>query len=70
METASLVRQFLLDSWVIAFALAGDWMAIRKLQFERLPSPVQILAYSWCMVCIISSWLTNYGSQPFVYYKF
>jgi D-alanyl-lipoteichoic acid acyltransferase DltB (MBOAT superfamily) len=70
LDSFALLKQFLFVFWVIPFLLVGDLLARKNLAFERLPLLPQIIGYNWGLLLIISYWLTHYGSQPFVYYKF
>ena len=65
-----VLNAFLACFWVIPCLLGGDILVRSKLVSERLPAIVQIVGYNYGLLVILSEWLTHYGTQPFVYYKF
>ena len=68
--SSSSLKDFLFCSWVIPCLLGGDILVRKKLVPERFPAVVQIVGYNYGLLLILSEWLTHYGTQPFVYYKF
>jgi len=70
LESLGLIRQFLWQFWVIPFILIGDILARKDVRFESLPPILQAIGYNVGLLFIVTYWLTHYGSQPFVYYKF
>jgi alginate O-acetyltransferase complex protein AlgI len=68
--SSAILKDFLICSWVIPCLLGGDILVRKKLVPERLPAIVQIVGYNYGLLLILSEWLTHYGTQPFVYYKF
>jgi alginate O-acetyltransferase complex protein AlgI len=50
--------------------LSGDILVRKKIVLENFPGIVQIVGYNCGLLLILSGWLTHYGTQPFVYYKF
>jgi alginate O-acetyltransferase complex protein AlgI len=66
----SAFKDFLGCFWVIPCLLGGDILVRKKLVPEKLPAIVQIIGYNYGLLVILSLWLTHYGTQPFVYYKF
>ena len=64
------LKGFVLCSWTIPCLVAGDILARRKIVFEKIPAIVQVAGYNYGLLLILAEWLTHYGTQPFVYYKF
>jgi alginate O-acetyltransferase complex protein AlgI len=65
-----VLNAFLACFWVIPCLLGGDILVRNKLVPEKLPAVVQIAGYNYGLLIILADWLTHYGTQPFVYYKF
>jgi alginate O-acetyltransferase complex protein AlgI len=65
-----VLKEFLVCFWVIPCLLGGDILVRNKLVPEKLPAIVQIAGYNYGLLVILAEWLTHYGTQPFVYYKF
>jgi alginate O-acetyltransferase complex protein AlgI len=63
-------KDFLGCLWVIPCLLGGDILVRRKMVPEKLPAIVQVIGYNYGLLVIFSFWLTHYGTQPFIYYKF
>jgi alginate O-acetyltransferase complex protein AlgI len=70
LATFGTLKGFLLCSWTIPCLIAGDILARRKLVVEKIPAIVQVVGYNYGVMLILAAWLTHYGTQPFVYYKF
>jgi alginate O-acetyltransferase complex protein AlgI len=64
------LKGFILCCWTIPCLVAGDILARNKIVFEKVPAIVQVAGYNYGLLLILTEWLTHYGSQPFVYYKF
>jgi alginate O-acetyltransferase complex protein AlgI len=65
-----VLKDFLACFWVILCLLAGDILVRNKLVPEKLSPIVQIVGYNYGLLVVLTEWLTHYGTQPFVYYKF
>jgi alginate O-acetyltransferase complex protein AlgI len=65
-----VLNAFLACFWVIPCLLGGDILVRHKLVPEKLSAIVQIAGYNYGLLVILSEWLSHYGTQPFVYYKF
>jgi alginate O-acetyltransferase complex protein AlgI len=65
-----VLKDFLACFWVIPCLLGGDILVRNKLVPEKLPAILQIAGYNYGLLVILAEWLTHYGTQPFVYYKF
>jgi len=65
-----VLKDFLACFWVIPCLLVGDILVRNKLVPEKLPPIVQIVGYNYGLLVVLAEWLTHYGTQPFVYYKF
>jgi alginate O-acetyltransferase complex protein AlgI len=64
------LKGFILCSWTIPCLVVGDILARRKIVFGKIPAIVQVVGYNYGLLLILAEWLTHYGTQPFVYYKF
>jgi alginate O-acetyltransferase complex protein AlgI len=57
-------------AWIIPCLICGDLLVRCKLVPEKLPAIVQIAAYNYGLLLILTEWLTHNGTQPFVYFRF
>ena len=69
-DSLGQLKQFFGVFWIIPFILLGDLFARKEIRFESLPPILQAIGYNSSLLFIVAYWLTHYGSQPFVYYKF
>jgi alginate O-acetyltransferase complex protein AlgI len=70
LATFGTLKGFALCSWTIPCLIVGDILARRKFVVEKIPGIVQVAGYNYGLLLILAEWLTHYGTQPFVYYKF
>jgi alginate O-acetyltransferase complex protein AlgI len=69
-DSYAYMMPFAFAFWPIPCLIVGDVLARRKVAFEQFPVIVQVVGYNYALLFIVSYWLTHYGAQPFVYYKF
>lgn len=55
---------------LIAFVIAGDVLARKRMTLEKFPVLLQIVIYNVGLIALFSAWITGGGYAPFEYYKF